>query len=404
MVRPLRRTRGDLIATGAIAAVSLMAVAGVWATAPIRGSELTPAATEYVAAPALSTIPDSLTQVWALADTPLPGVHRPVIVDGLVVTHADRTVTASDPAGETVWTYRRDLDLCSLGAAWGRVVTTWRAPNGCGDVVALDADSGTYNATRSAVSPDEVVAVASNDRIGTAAGQRLELWRSDMVRTVEYGEVEGIQEPRLQPHPDCRITSALTRTDLLAVTEVCPDGQGTWLRFQDTTPEQARAPEISADVQLDHPEARLMAIGQEGAAVYQQNELISFTEGGQEVERRAVPQVPWADQDLPFAPVTADLPHHMSFFDGQRLYLLSPANLTVRHVLEDAVGTGVAVDGRLLMPTAEGIAVVNWDTGETEKTIPVDRGGHDGMVTLGVVGDTVVEKRGGLTVGLRQAW
>lgn len=404
MARPLRRTRGDLIATGVIAAVSLAAVAGVWATAPIRSSELTPAATEHVATPARSTIPESLTQVWTLADTSLPGVHRPVIVDGLVVTYADRTVTASDPAGGTVWTYRRDLDLCSLGAAWGRVVTTWRAPHGCGDVVALDADSGTYKATRSAIAPDEVVAVGSNDRVGTAAGQRLELWRSDMVRTVEYGEVEGVQEPRLQPHPDCRITSALTRTDLLAVTEVCPDGQGTWLRFQDTTPEQARAPEISTDVRLDHPGARLMAIGQEGAAVYQQGELISFSEDGEQLDRRTVPEVPWSDQDLPFAPATADLPHHISFFDGGRLYLLAPADLTVRHVLEDAVGTGVAVGGRLLMPTVGGIAVVNWDTGETEKTIPVDRGGYDGMVALGVVGDTVVEKRGGLTVGLRQAW
>jgi hypothetical protein len=402
MVGPLRRTRGDLIAAAVIAAVSLVAVAGAWFTAPIRGSELTPAATEYVAAPALSTIPAGLTQAWALDDVPLPGVHRPVIVDGLVITYADHTVTASDPAGETVWTYRRDLDLCSLGAAWGRVVTTWRAPNGCGDVVALDADSGSYSATRSAVSPDEVVAVASNDRIGTVSGQRLELWRSDLVRTVEYGEVEGVQEPGLQPHPDCRITSALTRTDLLAVTEVCPGGEGTWLRFQDTTPEQARAPEISAEVQLSHPAAHLVAIGQEGAAVHDRGQLISFTEDGQEIERRAVPEIPRGEGNLPSAPVTADLPHHMSFFDGGRFYLLAPTNLTVRHVLEDAVGTGVAVDGRLLLPTAEGIAVVDWDTGETEKTIPVDRGGYDGMVTLGVVGDTVVEKRGGLTVGLRQ--
>lgn len=404
MARPLRRTRGDIIATGVIAAVSLAAVAGVWATAPIRSSELTPAATEYVATPPLSSVPDNLIQVWAVADTALPGVHRPVIIDGLVVTYADRTVTASDPEGETVWTYRRDLDLCSLGAAWGRVVTTWRAPHGCGDVVAIDADSGTYTATRSAIAPDGVVAVASNDRVGTAAGQRLELWRSDLVRTVEYGTVEGVQEPRLQPHPDCRITSALTRTDLLAVTEVCPGEQGTWLRFQDTTPEQSRIPEIGVDVQLDHREAHLVAIGQEGAAVHQQGELISFSEDGQEVERRAVPEIPWADQSLPFAPATADLPHHMSFFDGDRLYLLAPTDLTVRHVLEEAVGTGVALDGRLLMPTAAGIAVVNWDTGETEKTIPVDRGGYEGMVSLGVVGDTVVEKRGERTVGLRQDW
>ena len=43
MSRPLRRTRGDLISTALIAAVSVVAVGGVWLTAPIRESELTPA-------------------------------------------------------------------------------------------------------------------------------------------------------------------------------------------------------------------------------------------------------------------------------------------------------------------------------------------------------------------------
>ena len=401
MARPLRRTRGDLVATAAVTAVSLAVVAGVWLTSPIRGSELTPAAGEFTAAPVLDTVPDSLSPAWSLDDAPLPGVHRPVIVDGLVVTYADRTVTASDPAGETVWTYRRDLDLCSLGAAWGRVVTTWRAANGCGDVISLDADSGHYTATRSSISPDEVVAVASNDRIGTVGAERLELWRSDLVRTVEYGEVEGVQEPHLQPHPDCRITSALTRTEHLAVTEVCPDGQGTWLRFQETTPEESRSPEILADVELSGPGARLVAVSQAAAAVFDDGELVTYLADGREAGRVAVPAASGdGDGTLPFAPVTADLPHHVSFFDGERLYLLGPDDLEVRQVVEDAAGTGVAVGGRLLAPTSEGIAVVDWDTGETEKTIPVDRGGYDGMVTLGVAGATVVEKRGGQTIGL----
>ena len=41
--KPLRRTRNDLIITGVLTAVALIAVATAWATAPIRGSELTPA-------------------------------------------------------------------------------------------------------------------------------------------------------------------------------------------------------------------------------------------------------------------------------------------------------------------------------------------------------------------------
>lgn len=65
------------------------------------------------------------------------------------------------------------------------------------------------------------------------------------------------------------------------------------------------------------------------------------------------------------------------------------------------MGTGVAAGGRLLVPVVEGIAVVNWETGETENTIPVDRGDHVGMVTLGVAGETVVEKRGDRLYGLR---
>ena len=64
MNRPLRRTRGDLLATGAITVVSLAAVAGVWLTAPIRSSELTPAETEYTAPEQLDTVPDALPESW----------------------------------------------------------------------------------------------------------------------------------------------------------------------------------------------------------------------------------------------------------------------------------------------------------------------------------------------------
>ena len=68
-----------------------------------------------------------------------------------------------------------------------------------------------------------------------------------------------------------------------------------------------------------------------------------------------------------------------------------------------AVGTGVAVDGRLLVPTAAGIAVLDWETGETLRDIPVDRGGYAGPISLNVAGDHVIEKRGTQLVSLRTA-
>lgn len=400
MSRPLRRTRGDLISTALIAAVSVVAVGGVWLTAPIRESELTPAESEFVAAAPMETVPTALAETWSADAGVLPGVHRPLVIDGLVVAHDAHTVRALDPAdGTEVWSYTRDLPLCSLGAAWGRVVTTWRAANGCGDVVSIDAGTGQYHRTRSAVSPDEVVAVNSNDRVGTVGAERLELWRSDLVRTVEYGKVEGIQEPHLQPHPGCRLTSALTRSELLAVTEVC--GDGTWLRFQEATPEQSREPEIRSSVELDSPTAYLVAVGESGAAVIDDAEIVSYSDEGTELHRLGVTSPAVEEQELPYAPVTADQPHHMTWFDGRHLVLFSPAELEVQHSFDDAVGTGVAAGGRLLVPVVEGIAVVNWETGETENTIPVDRGDHVGMVTLGVAGETVVEKRGDRLYGLR---
>ena len=102
----------------------------------------------------------------------------------------------------------------------------------------------------------------------------------------------------------------------------------------------------------------------------------------------------------PFAPAVADLPHHMTWFDGERLYLFSPTELKVDHVLEQAVGTGIAVGERLLVPTEEGIDVVDWATGKTERSIPIDRDGYTGPISLTLAGTAITEQRGNTAVAL----
>lgn len=394
--KPLRRTRADWIAAGTIAAVSLVAVGSVWVTAPIRGSELTTAAEPFVANASLSMVPDTLTEAWRAPDT-TPGNHKPAITGGVIVTAADNTVSGWSPAGEALWSYERDVELCSMSAGFDAAVATYRTGVGCGDVVALSVTDGQYKATRSAPASAEVAPLISNDRIGILGQERVELWRSDLVRTVEYGEVEAQQEAGQQEFPQCSITSAMTRKELLAVTETCPDGS-TFLRFQDTTPEDSRVPEISSNIDINAPEARLVAIGEDAAAVYVESRIITYNHEGAVIEEHPVTAVDFTPP--PFQPATADLPHHMSWFDGEKLILFTPGRLSVGQSFPDALGTGIAVDGRLLYPVAAGIAVADWDTGEVSRTIPVDRAGYTGAVSLGVAGDTIVEKRAEEIVGL----
>ena len=220
------------------------------------------------------------------------------------------------------------------------------------------------------------------------------------MRTVEYGTIEAPQEPDMQPN-ECPITSALTRTELLAVTEVC-DG-GTFLRFQNATPEDSRSPEMNGSVEL--PEgAYLVGISQDAAAIYdpQSSEVRSYNKDGKELKVSEVPELPESEQldDATRILPVHDLPHHMTYHVGDYLLLLDPAELNVTGVFQGAKGTGFAADDRLLYASDSGVAVINWDKNSVEKIIPVDRGDYNGPISIDSAGATVVEKRGDEIVAL----
>lgn len=406
---PLRRRPADLLATAALTTLAAVTVGGAWFTAPVRSAHLDTAEESSLQQPGMTTIPEQLSEVFSAEATALPGVYQPVVDAGLVFTHDTHTVRALDDTGQQRWSYsREDREICSLGQAWDKVVVTYRSGVGCGDVVALRSSDGRYAGTRSSVNDEQPFQLASNDRVGIVGPTRLDLWRSDLVRTVEYGGVEAKQEPGLQPHQDCEITSALTRTELLAVAEICPEtpenqGHAT-LRLMDATPEESRTPEIHASVELPSPGARLVAVGQDSAAVYspgETTELVAFDRKGKELSRSAISPSPLLDDpEGVFVPPMADLPHHMTWFDGSRLYLLKPDTLEVTSVIEGVLGTGVDVGERALVPVPEGIAVVDWVTGQTERVIPVDRAGYQGPVHLATTGDILVESRGETLIGL----
>lgn len=400
MNAPLRRTRGDLIATGVIAGISALLVGAAFFTAPARDAHLAPAAEEQQDYGRLAVAPSALSESFTLRDT--SGRDQPLVANGLIITYNNNTLSATTPEGETVWTYERPNELCLVDQAWDKVVAAYRNNAGCGDVVAIDAKTGTYAGTRSAIAPDNVVRLASNDRVGYASAERVELWRSDLVRTVEYGRVEAKQEPKQQPH-ECTITSALTRKELLAVTEICDDGA--FLRLQEATPEDSREPEILADIPVSE-DAYLVAISQDAAAVYDPatSEVRGYDKDGATTSTSFVPQLD-APESGPDGVVknlpVADLPHHMTYWENGSLVLMEPADLQVSGVFQGALGTGVAAGDALLYATDNGIAVADWHTTAPERVIPVDRGGYSGPVHIASAGATVVEKRGDEVVVMR---
>ena len=304
-----------------------------------------------------------------------------------------------------VWTYTRDVPLCSLSKAWGTIVADFRTGIGCGDVVSINSASGTYHATRSSLASTDIVPISSNDRVGIVSQERVELWRSDLVRTVEYGDVPAKAEPAQQPHEECEISSALTRQELLAVVEACPGEDNTYeyVRLQKTTPEESRKPEISSDIALPGTGNEIVAIGESAVAIYspERASILTYNTKGQMTHEHAVSESPLVHNHKGvFGAQVADLPHNMTWFDGNRLYLFLPSMMTVSHEFDDAVGTGIALAENLIYPTESGLNVADWDTGKIIRKIPVDRNGYSGPVSLGFTGNTIIEKRGNELVGL----
>ncbi|APT84210.1 hypothetical protein CAQU_02995 [Corynebacterium aquilae DSM 44791] len=402
--------RDRLAVVGLVAAVAVV-VAGVAISAPVGRVDHTTAQPFEVSDTSPEQVPARLAPVGSFADVSDAFTPKPLVVDGMLIVPQEHGVLGVDPeTGETKWVYEReDVRLCSVSTSFSAVQAVFRGPAGCGEVTSLSAQTGQYKATRSAHNADEVAPVISNDQVGTVSPRWVELWRSDLVRTMAYGTDEAPQEPDMQPHPNCEITAALARQSNVAVSERCPeDPQTSHVRVMKAVPEDARKPELTVEIDLKG-QGHVVAISATHTAVYLNEpapRLYSFDEDGELVADREVEPAPNGGEvdGLPVRyQYIADLPHHMSWFDGARLYLFEPSELQVTAVFEDAIGTGAAFGDKLLYPTREGIAVADWSTGEVERTIPVDRGAVSGPVSLAVVGSIVVEQRPGELVALAAA-
>lgn len=408
---PERRTRGDLIATGFIAACLVVGGTGVWLSSDAHSVHHYAAAGQPKEVSTSSRgLPRQLTQLWTAKTQ-----GEDLVVDhgGVVKIEGTKVAMLDIQGGQQRWSYDKGEDVCGVIKGWDKTAMIFRGPKGCGQVVSLDSESGQYWSTRDALAPGQVSAFGSDEVIGTVAPDRVELWRSDLVRTVEVGEPFTPVKVGKQEYLNCSFTSVDTAGKLLATMQSCPDEKDgkKIVRLLNTTPEDSDAPEMWHTYRVP--------AGSEIVAVSKDRVAIGIPGNEKNKSRIQVLDKEGKFQDFPanmgavlndrlkqgntgvFTPDKVRLESVAGWFNGRSLLAFNPETMRPMWSLPGAQGAGAEANGKLAVPMRDkGIAIVNPSTGKVERTIAVDRGGYEGPVQIVFSRGTFVEKRGDELVAL----
>lgn len=423
---PERRSRTDIIATAVIVAGLALGGTGVWLGSDAHSVQHHVADGEpKEIATSSEELPRDVRQLWTAKTQ-----GEDLVADrgGVVAIEGTKVKMLEMNSGQQRWSYDKGEDVCTVMRGWDKTTMVFRGPKGCGQAVSLDSSTGQYWSTRDALAPDEVSAIHGEDIIGTVSGSRVDLWRSDLVRTVEVGKPFTPVKVGKQEYTKCTFTSAATAGHLLATMQACPKKNGRdddgassathkaesgkkIVRLLNTTPEDSDAPEtwhtfrVPAGSELvaaseyraaiaippqEKKAARIQVLSKEG-------DFHNFSvDVGTEIPDRAS-----RNNTAVYRPQVVRTKSMTGWFNGRVLVALNPETLRPLWSLPDALGAGVAVRDKVAVPIRnKGIAFVNPATGKVERTISVDRGGYEGPVELAFSGHTFVEKRGDQLIGL----
>ena len=403
MVKPERRTKADLAAAAAIVVVVAAAAALIWWTSDARATISRPATGPAPNPTPAHAVPTSLRQLWTAAS---PATVQPVVVGGSVVTGDGRIVEGRDPAtGAVRWSYSRDSDLCGVSWVYRYAVAVYRDDRGCGQVSTIDGSTGQRGVARSSYADRHVELSSDGTTVLSAGNTRLELWRSDMVRMLSYGEIDARVKPSSKGlRTGCRLTSAAASSSAVSVLEAC--GRQADLRLkllrpskEEDEPEQRDVPEpgIAAD-----SGARVLTLAETRTAVYlpaPQPRVDILDGSGTTVGSTLLPKPPSSSSAL-------TRPGNLiTWWTGDRVMVFDSANLTYRYAIGPAgssvpVGPGTMMAGKLLVPVTDGIAVCDPATGVGEDFLPVQRQPTTSAVVPVVSGSQLLEQRGNTVVAL----
>lgn len=405
--RAERRRRSDLVVAAAIAVALVLGGTLYAVLGPGGNTTLVTADGPIPAAPPAGVdVPAAMSELWR---APSPATTVPV-AEGAVVVTGDNPPDGGTVAGREAmtgrvrWSYHRDLPLCAVGAAWQAPVAVFRQGEFCADVTKFEPDTGKRDRQRNSDVHPDIRFVDLGKLLGAAGTDYLEVWRNDLVKTVEYGANRTPVQPRYQPHRGCRHLGATGTDDRLIVLERCPEEKTDRLTAIRADGERSDKPEVEYSVLLPAAGAKLVAATPERVAVMLPDpDRLSIRDGkGDEIANHPIdlpPGEPAGDRQGELAP-SSDSLRWALWWTGSRTVGLDIVNLAPVWTRPDALGPGTTWSGRLVIPVRGGLAVLNADTGAPIRVIPVNRGDWTGPVALRPLGSVLVEQRGPTVVAL----
>jgi hypothetical protein len=403
MVKPERRTKADLLAAAAILTVVASAAALIWWTSDARATISRPAATPAPNPTPAHAVPTSLHELWRANSA---ATAQPVAVGGTVVTGDGRAVEGRDPVtGAVRWSYSRDADLCGVSWVYRFAVAVYRDDRGCGQASTIDGSTGRRGPARSSYSNKRVELSSDGTTVLSAGDTRLELWRSDMVRMLSYGEIDARVKPTSKGlHTGCRLESAAASSSAVSVFEACgrqADLRLTLLRpaKEEDEPDQHNVaqPGISVD-----SGAKILAVSETRTAIYlpaPQPRVDIVDETGTTVGSTLLPEPPLTSN------VVTRSSNVITWWTGHRVMVFDAANLAYRYAVGPAgsstpVGPATLMAGKLMVPVTDGIAVCDPVTGVGEDFLSVRRPPSESPVIPLATGSQLLEQRGPTLVAL----
>lgn len=385
--------------------LAILALVGgilVWRLSPAAATTSVIATSGAVAPLAEPTsAPMALTPLWQAPSSATPA---PVTVNGVVVTGDGSEVLGRDPlTGEVRWRYARDIPLCTVGAAWGRALAVFRRGQFCSEVTTLDGVTGARGAQRNSDLGLGAELLQNGTFVAGTTSDLIEVWRSDLVKTTEYGNAQAPKQPEKQPRTGCRYSSFAMTQGRLGVVERCPGESADRLTVLKPDSAAADKPEPQFSTLLAGDGAQLVALTQDRVAVALPGppRLQVLNDAGAVVQTYPLPA-----GDLTAGPpgtvatVQAD-GNWVYWWTGAHTVALARADLHPQWTIPGTLGTGLPFAGRVLIPAPGALLVVDPDSGRQLARLRVDRQAGSGPIGLSRVGSVVLEQRGGELVALR---